>query len=551
MALKSPIHLFERAKARFGLDVEVFDERSTCLYPGGETPLCRLVEHSASLRQAFAECLATGAPGQATADGVSYRLVRVARGSGNGHLSGMVAAIDSGNADPRLAELWAEVVTGMVQTVSELADTTSAQKDQSRRQVAMLRFLRTLGDCGYHIAELARAVIHALAVWYDVEARVYQRDLKGDFVLFASLPGAVIDEAGGTLNAQWLDGSCEPQRMPPTVEWGQTNGSDVLLVPITADNGPAEWVLALIGTVPDEATPQIATLARILGVQRELTRQRRRERVRQRFTELVQRPGAAPEVVAQQVVAELVSMVNALGGALSLNRHGRIRSLAAVGAIVPVSGALAGRSDEWTLAPDEFVCPLGLARDVTATLEVRPAPGDKFDLEAALQTRTVAEILHSFLRGAESTLCGDAAPPVAPATTDAARRPVFVQRIEEELERAKRFDLHLSLVLIDIPIQQAASADPSQRVQDVLRRELRGSDVLARVNTHRVAALLTHTDDAGSHRVVERLRRRLTESSRAGVPGIRIGHAAFSPDCRTADALVARAARDAELVAAL
>ena len=44
-----------------------------------------------------------------------------------------------------------------------------------------------------------------------------------------------------------------------------------------------------------------------------------------------------------------------------------------------------------------------------------------------------------------------------------------------------------------------------------------------------------------------RLRRRLGEAaSRLNLNGVRVGHAAFSPECRTAEALLSQAARDAQ-----
>ena len=86
-------------------------------------------------------------------------------------------------------------------------------------------------------------------------------------------------------------------------------------------------------------------------------------------------------------------------------------------------------------------------------------------------------------------------------------------------------------------------------MQDAVRQELRGSDVLGTMNGERVAALLTHTDGSGSHNVVGRLRRRLGEAAgRFNLAGVTVGHAAFSPECRTAEALLSQAARDAQPV---
>jgi GGDEF domain-containing protein len=103
--------------------------------------------------------------------------------------------------------------------------------------------------------------------------------------------------------------------------------------------------------------------------------------------------------------------------------------------------------------------------------------------------------------------------------------------------------LQLSLVLVEVAALQSAAED----LEKALRRELRGSDVLGALNGHRVAALLTHTDAEGLQYVVRRLRQKLADA--AGTlqwSSVLLGQAAFSPDCRTANALVSRALRDAE-----
>ena len=184
--------------------------------------------------------------------------------------------------------------------------------------------------------------------------------------------------------------------------------------------------------------------------------------------------------------------------------------------------------------------PLG---DTTfALLDLRPSPGESFQPEAELVTRVAVRVLQAWLIGAEPSFGDVTRESVRPAVSE------FVRRIEEELERAKRFDLRLSLVLINI-----ASAPGAERLtalmQAAVRQELRGSDVLGIMDGDQVAALLTHTDSAGSNTVVARLRRRLGETaSRLNLTGVRVGYAAFSPECRTASALLSQAAKDAQPV---
>jgi GGDEF domain-containing protein len=249
------------------------------------------------------------------------------------------------------------------------------------------------------------------------------------------------------------------------------------------------------------------------------------------------------------IVRELLEMTGAGSAALTLNQRGRQRRLVTIGNI----GLIAARSSlpshgevDWLFGPDQFTCELRLDASASATLELRPRSGETFTPDAALVTRAAGRVLHVWLRGAEPSLREDAAAVPAPSATVTA----FVRRIEEELERARRFDLRLSLVLIDVPPQVQGEREIFAQLHDTLRRELRGSDVLGKMNAQRVAALLTHTDVPGSHKAVGRVRRRLAETAlRLNVAGVTIGHAVFSPDCRTAEALVSQALRDAEPVA--
>jgi hypothetical protein len=192
---------------------------------------------------------------------------------------------------------------------------------------------------------------------------------------------------------------------------------------------------------------------------------------------------------------------------------------------------------------DRFVCGLALGAQQRAVLELRPAPGTRFTTHAADVTVTCAHVLQTWLVGAVSSFKDpmEALNPPAPAPAVSG----FEKRIEEELERAKRFDLHLSLVLVDV----SAPSDAVEQIQEALRRELRGSDLLGTTRGRQLAALLTHTDDRGLDNVVLRLRRRIADAAdRLNISDVKLGQAAFSPDCRTADALLSRAVREAELI---
>jgi hypothetical protein len=136
------------------------------------------------------------------------------------------------------------------------------------------------------------------------------------------------------------------------------------------------------------------------------------------------------------------------------------------------------------------------------------------------------------------------ASPWVPAPTAAD----FARRIEEELARAKRFERDLALVVVESGVR-AWPQDTIDRLVDLLRRELRGSDVLGLVGERRVVVLLIETHESVVGSVVQRLRDRLGRAiPELKLPALVLGHAAFSRNCATADALLSQAAVSAETI---
>jgi GGDEF domain-containing protein len=548
--------LLERARTRFGLEVEILDAELQHVYPETGSDLGRLIGESPAVRSALLDALAAGRPENLNRGGLSYRVFPLRRSARLRNGSGLMAIRGSVQAESPNMEPWSDLARAVVEADFAAADALSDERQNSRRLLATLRFLRHLVDTDTE-ADLSEAVVQAAAVWFDADARIYERDLAGDYVLHTALPGADVEEAGRRLNSLSLAGSNEVTRLRGVPEgWQPAAGSEVVLVPLSSA-GATEWVLALIGGIPQDAEVVFPILGRVVGVQLEAMRARRRDRVRERVESLLVAGGRSVDTIAAQIVGELAETTGASSAALALNRQGRWRRLVNIGSIAPAPSTGAGAQSDWLFTSDQFVCEFQLNAGVRAVLELRPGSGKTFSPDAALVTRVTAGLLHVWLRGAEPALSVPAqAAPVARLPEPTVREMIppamsaFLGRIEEEMERARRFDLRLSLVLIDVPWQMPAEGEAVAQLQEALRRELRGSDVLGKMNGQRVAALLTHTDAPGSHKVVGRVRRRLAEAARQlNLGGITIGHAAFSPDCRTAEALVSQAMRDAEPVA--
>ena len=494
--------LLERARTRFGLEVEILDATLTHVYPETATELGRLIEDSPAVRRTLLDTLAAGRPDQLDRAGLVYQVFPLRRSSRTRHTPGLLAVRrPSGGTSPVDAEPWSELARAIVEADFAASETLNDERQRSRRLLATLRFLRHLVETEGE-GELAQALIQAAAVWFDVDARIYQRDLAGDFLLHIALPGAQIDEAAQRLNSLWISGAADMRRLGSVPEWSHGSaGHEVVLVPLSG-SAPSDWILALVGNVGEDAESLFPILGRIAGLQLEAVRTRRAERTRDRFELLVRQTEIAPELLAVHVVRELVALTGAGGAALTLNRRGRLRRLVCLGAFAPEPVALTAAAGESLFAGDQFVCALPLSSGVSATLEMRPMSGGSFVPDAALVTRVAARVIQTWLVGAAPSFTDQAIALDVPQPVVSA----FVRRIEEELERAKRFDLRLSLVLIDVPRQPPSAQDALAQLQETVRRELRGSDVLGKMNGQRVAALLTHTDAPGSHRVVGRLR---------------------------------------------
>jgi len=496
MLSSSLSQLLERARTRFGLEVEVLDATLQHVYPDSTTALSRMIEESPVVRQSLLAALADGRPEQLDDAGVQYQVFPLRRAARVRQASALVAVRRTERALESVEDerAWPELARAIVEADFAAAEALTDERQQSRRLLATLRFLRHLVETDSE-ADLSHAIVQAAAVWFDVDARIFRRNLSGEFVLHTALPGAHVEESAKRLSAHSFAGSGDAVRIGPIPEWGQsTAGSEVVLVPLGLGGNP-DWVLALIGTFPQDAESLFAVLGRIVGVQLETIRSKRRDRTRDRFTGLIEEGGAVPELLAVRLVRELADLTGAAYASLVVNRQGRERRIVCIGASTEAPGASTDSNVVDRFAPTHFVCKLMLSEGAFAVLDARPAPEHTFDSDAELMTRVATRVLQSWLVGAESSLSDAARPAIRPAVSE------FVRRIEEELERAKRFDLRLSLVIIDIPATATGLDRAASVMQDAVRQELRGSDVLGTMNGERVAALLTHTDGAGSNKV--------------------------------------------------
>ena len=532
--------LLERVRARFDLEVEVLDAGLNSLYPQGGTDLGRMIQDSSVVRRALLDALAGGRAEHLERDGVSYRFYPLRQSPKRRQAAGLLAIRRSAADAPSAvdAEPWSDLARAVVETDLAAAETLGDERQRSRQLAGALRFIEYIAETEDE-ATLTRALVQAAAVWYDVDARIYRRDLSGDFALTAWLPGVQPEAASRRLSARVVAGSTDLKRLASAGDLGEAGmGHDALLVPLTSMRRP-DWVLTLIGGVPVDAEVVLRLIARIAGTQFSSFSERRAHDARREFDALLADTTKAPELVAVRVVHGLAQALEASSGSLSLTRKGLTRRIAAVGPVG--SESLVPVPAEGIMAPDRLVCGLAFGGEDFAVLDLRAAPGREFSADDALVAQACANAMRTWLAGTLTSF--DATTSILDLT--AAAVPPFLTRIQEELERARRFDLRLSLILVDV----RAPSETMAQLQEALKRELRGSDVTGAMGRTQVAALLTHTDALGLDYVVRRVKQRLAYAAeRLNLMDLKLGQAAYSPEVRTADALLELALRQAEPV---
>lgn len=416
--------------------------------------------------------------------------------------------------------------------------TTPGMRQQWRRLAAVLQFLDHLIDAG-DVPTLVRALVHAVAVWLDADARIYRRDAGGDFVLHTSLPGVDVPERARRVRRSVIAQALAAGRALSPGDFGESVAGAVYVLPL-ATSGEPGWILAICAPLDTVDDPVMTVVARVAGMRLEALDFASRERLRGHVIAALHVDGRTAEAACEDALAAILADVGGVAASVWIEDAGQTRRLASIG---PETSAPRLAPAAAVLASDRCTLPMALGAGHVAWLDVSAMDGEHLRLGSAELLEQAASVLQPWLSGAAT-----ASRNVAGAVSAEELR-AFGARMEEELARARRFNLRLSLLLVDLG-QDASDEGPLvARLQNEIRRELRGSDVLGRMRPHQLAALLIETDAEGTGAVAHRLKRRLLDAAESlNLSTITIGHAALSPTCHTADALVGHARRHAEPV---
>jgi GGDEF domain-containing protein len=227
--------------------------------------------------------------------------------------------------------------------------------------------------------------------------------------------------------------------------------------------------------------------------------------------------------------------------------RGAPRVLAAVGGAPMPDPASPDRSpDDDVRTPALLAMSLDVGLPRPARLELGTVAAWPFDRRAVALAETGAATIAAWLAGALHGLATGYG-----LDTDTGPGG-FEERIHHEIERARRFGTQAGVLVVDTTdSSRHRHAIVLRPLIDIIRSELRAADLLGRLEDGALAALLVHTDAAGTAIVAERLLARLADTSRRqGGPAAGVGHAAFPDAGETVPALLGAARAGYRLPAA-
>jgi hypothetical protein len=422
--------------------------------------------------------------------------------------------------------------------------------DESRRLTAVMRFLGHMRESADE-RQLLLSLIQAAAIWYDVDARVYRRELNGRFSLEASLPGADVTNDPREIDVDAVLKPDAPTHISSINEleqhgWQSVQG-EVLLLPIASED-VVRWVLVAAGPVERDVEATLMVVCRSAGAVLDHIGERRGHEVRARLVRrMATATGAFPPSV-RAVVNEYLDTVAAAAVRVAMMRpsqrpvmlHSAGGELWA-GAELPQLSAGAVE-----LSTHRIAVGLALGHGATGVIELLASPDTPFTVERADAALVGADVLGAWLAG----ISLGAAQAPAKGIQEAPAEPPFEETMRSELARAGRLSLSGGVLVARVP----GAAIPDPRVLSVVirtvRAELRSADLLGQLAGGEIAAVLVRTKPEGVAKAAVRVRERLDALARARqLPAVAVGHALYPTGAgESPAALMARARKEAGLV---
>jgi hypothetical protein len=414
-----------------------------------------------------------------------------------------------------------------------------ATRALTRRLRGTLRFLGELNSYRSERA-LMQAVLQAASVWFDLDCRVYEKRPDGGFLLMEALPGGGDLPAGARRLAPARVAQLVAQRRFPSAAdlddlalGGRRD--EVLVLPVDAGN--AEWVILLAGTLDGHIELTFTTIARALTSELRARELVVLDRWQQRLASLPTAIAGSPDRMLLHLLEALVRESGAQGGRVSLSHpESGARTIAAAG---PAVARVPKEESDGQNAQIQLAFAVAARASMQLTLIGRDLAGSGAATEA-----------RGWVRALRPWLAAVAGLPRQAAAAPRAEAPAFETRIQEEIERARRFNLGLGLIVIG-PGRPSVShwEGAFDSLAPTLRQDLRASDLLGPLGGGLVAVLLVHAATQGAGSVAARLEARLS-TIMEGLPpgGLQVGTAMFSPQHASAAELIAKARQQSRVI---
>jgi GGDEF domain-containing protein len=553
--------LLERLRPHLDVTLDLLDRSLAPLLPEGNETTARTVRRLASEARVadatnrFQVAVRTGQHQVFVADDVHVGLFPI-RGDRSA-IGVLVVAAPAGSAtsasprngapagqfdeiDRRLERLgWSlrATIEADISTHAKLSD----EEQRSRWLATILRFVEHLYACRSD-RELFSAIVEGAAIWGDFDARVYARDLGGQYVLASALSSAPIGTASAFPGAL-LAAHPGIARISSIAELEQLgwvgNVGEVLTIPI-GDGDPAPYLFAVGGTVDAHFERVFTVVCRTVASCLEHLATACARQLHARLIGRVSNCRLRFPAPASQLLGDVASAVGAAHARILL-RDAPVdepRVLAAIGGS-PLS-SLPREFPQSGIArtPQRLLISLDASASTSAWLDLGTVGERAFTPADASLAEAGASVIEVWLAGALQGLVHS-----GHALTATLGVQGFEARIQEEIERSRRFKLDAALLVAHTPdTSRERHVLALAPIVDALRSQLRASDLVGRLSTGDLAALLVHTDGRGAAAVAARVAQRLAQvGAELGMPAAQLGTAAYPAAGDSAASLVAAA----------
>jgi hypothetical protein len=312
--------------------------------------------------------------------------------------------------------------------------------------------------------------------------------------------------------------------------------AEVLVLPV--GTGEPAWLILLAGTFDNYAELTFAAIARVLTADLQGRELARIEHWQRRLSELPFSARTTSQRALTEILVQLLAETGADSGCVTSVNHGERRILA-VSEPGLEEAFFSGNGD----GVASHLCHLKV------TLPMGQDAALRLDLIANRDFGQAAHpIAHTWLKALQPWISELGVRLCLRHLLGNEQGSAFEGRIQEEVERARRFGLDLGLVLIGRgPLPLAEGWSGYAAVAEAVRSELRACDVLGLLPSGHMGVLLLHSGREGAAVATARLA--ATLGSLPGLPrGLHMGRAALEREGTSAQLLIAGALAESSAI---